>query len=124
MEINLDEEYRKLSRESREMMQKGNLPGYSAVLKKMSRILLAEGKRIDQVKVLMLAYYIDLSGVGAESHIDEKSVVEMQDAVVASQMDLGQFRGLYLDTVRTDVTPRHPMTVNDTLNMLEQLAIR
>ena len=45
----------------------------------------------------------------------------MRKALVDTQMDLYQFRELYLDTIRADVTPRHTMKVSDTLYLLEKL---
>lgn len=121
MEKNYDAEYKRLSQKGQEFMRTGNLHLYSATLKQMSNILLEENKRIDQIKVLMLAFYIDLSGIGTGPYIDTIFAEEMRKALVATQMDLYQFRELYLDTIRADATPRHTMKVSDTLYLLEKL---
>ena len=121
MERNFDTEYRRLSQKGQMYMRSGNLRLYSATLKQMSKILLQEEKRIDQIKVLMLAFYIDLSGSGVSPYIDTIFAEEMRKALVDTQMDLYQFRGLYLDTVREDVTPSHKLKVSDTLYVLEKL---
>lgn len=121
MEKNYDAEYRRLSQKGQGFMRTGNLHLYSATLKQMSNILLEENKRIDEIKVLMLAFYIDLSGIGVGPYIDTIFAEKMRKALVDTQMDLYQFRELYLDTIRSDVTPRHTMKVSDTLYLLEKL---
>ena len=119
-----NEEYRKLSRQGQEFLRSGKLQFYSDTLKQMARILLAEGNRIDQMKVLMLAFYIDLSGVGIWPYVDEILAEELRKAIVETQIGIYQFRELYLETARDDVTPRHIMSVSDTLYLLENVLER
>ena len=43
----------------------------------------------------------------------------MKKAIEKSGMDEQQIRDLYLDSVRLDTTPRHIMSVEDSLKILE-----
>ena len=119
MKENYDVEYRSLSQKGQEFMRSGNLLGYAAVLKQMSHILLAEEKRTDQIKVLMLAFYLELNIIGISQYIDDGSVGKMREALTATRMDIYNFRELYLDTIRADTVPFKHFTASDSLYLLE-----
>lgn len=92
---------------------------FSCDLKIMGDVLCREGKRADELKVLMLAFYIDLSGTSQKPFIDKASVGHIKSAVVQLKFDEHQIRELYMDTARADATPCHIMTVSDSLYLLE-----
>lgn len=112
-------EYTRLSRECQRHLRAGQLDWYSFDLKSMAKVLSMEGKYVDKAKVLMIAFYIDLSGVGHPPFVDRAAVSSLKTAIRQSGMDEYQVKELYLESVRSDTTPRHIMTVSDSLYLME-----
>lgn len=104
---------------SQQHLKSGALDWYSYDLKHMATLFDRVRRHTDKAKVLMLAFYIDLSGVKHPPFVDRAVICMMKKAVEKSGMDVHQFRELYMETVRSDVTPRHIMTVSDSLYLLE-----
>lgn len=112
-------DFSELSADCRRHLKAGRLDLFSCDLKIMGDVLCREGKRADELKVLMLAFYIDLSGTSQKPFIDKASVGHIKSAVVQLKFDEHQIRELYMDTARADATPCHIMTVSDSLYLLE-----
>lgn len=119
MEMTNNEDFARVSAESRRHLKAGMLDWYAFDLKNMGAILGKEGKYTDKLKVLMLAFYIDLSGASQEPFIDRALLASITKAAVRSGLDKHQIDELYMDTVRPDTTPGHIMTVKDSLYLLE-----
>ncbi|MBE6954476.1 MAG: hypothetical protein E7449_01015 [Ruminococcaceae bacterium] len=113
-----NEEFARLSAECRRHLKAGMLDWFAFDLKSMGALLGKEGKYTDKLKVLMLAFYIELSGVCCRSTIDRAILPSIRNAAEKSGLTKHQIEQLYLDTVRADVTPRHIMTVKDSLYLL------
>lgn len=116
---NNNEVFERLSRESHRHIQEGRLEWYSFDLKSMAAVLDLERRYIDKAKFLMIAFYIDLSGVGHTPFVDRSVICSLKAAIQKSEMDEYQVKELHLDSVRSDTTPRHIMTVSDSLYLLE-----
>lgn len=112
-------EFTRLSKESQRHLRLGQLDWYSFDLKSMANVLDRERKYVDKAKVLMIAFYIDLSGVGNPPFVDRATVSSLKAAIKQSGMDEFQVKELYLESVRSDTTPRHIMTVSDSLYLME-----
>lgn len=116
---NNNAEYTRLSRECQRHLRAGQLDWYSFDLKSMAKILSMEEKYVDKAKVLMVAFYVDLSGVGHCPFVDRAVVISLRSAIKKSGMDKYQVRELFLEAVRSDTTPRHIMLVSDALHIME-----
>ena len=114
-----DEEFKRLSALCRMHLKAGMLDWYAFDLKSMAALLGREGKHIDKLKVLMVAFYIDLSGVGMAPFIDDALVASLEEAAHQSGLNKHQIDELYLEAVRADTTPSHVMTVSDSRYILE-----
>lgn len=112
-------EFTRLSQECQRHLRAGMLDWYAFDLKSMAALYGRERKYVDKAKVLMVAFYIDLSGVCHPPFVDRAAICSLKAAIQKSGMDEYQVRGLYLDSVRSDTTPRHIMTVSDSLYLLE-----
>lgn len=113
-------EYRRLSQEVCKHVKSGAMELYSDCLKKMAAILRNEQKYADEAKLLMLSYYVDLSGCGRPSFVNQSVVKGIRGAMENAGMDRYDMRELYLCAVGKGVTPRHIMTVSDSLYLLER----
>lgn len=116
---NNNAEFTRLSRECQRHLRAGQLEWYSFDLKSMAAVLDREHKYVDKAKVLMIAFYVDLSGVGHTPFVDRALIRSLKTAIQKSGMDEYEVKGLYLDSVRSDTTPRHIMTVSDSLYLME-----
>lgn len=119
MPATYDEEFKRLSALCRMHLKAGMLDWYAFDLKSMAALLGREGKHTDKLKVLMVAFYIDLSGVEMDPFIDDALVASLEEAANQSGLDKHQIDELYLETVRSDTTPSHVMTVSDSRYILE-----
>lgn len=119
MQTSNNDEFTRLSAECRRHLKAGMLDWFAFDLKSMGALLGKEGKYTDKLKVLMLAFYIDLSGVSQKPFIDRALLASITRAAVRSGLDKHQIDELYMDTVRADTTPSHVMTVKDSLYLLE-----
>ena len=67
---NPDHVFARLSELSHLHLQSGRLAQYSCDLKCMAKVLDMEAKYVDEAKLQMVAFYVDLSGVGNAPFID------------------------------------------------------
>ena len=112
-------EYTRLSKECQRHLRAGMIEWYSRDLKNMAKILDREKKYTDVATTLMVAFYIDLSGVGEQPWMDWDAIRNIRRSVERANLDLYAMRGLFLDAVRSDTTPRHIMRVTDAMYVLE-----
>lgn len=119
MNLTNNEEFARLSGECRRHLRAGMLDWFAFDLKEMGALLGKEGRYQDKLKVLMLAFYIDLSGACQPAFIDHSLTVSLTSAATESGLESYQIDELYMETVREDVTPRHVMTVKDSLYLLQ-----
>lgn len=119
MQTSNNDEFARLSARCRMHMKAGMLDWFAYDLKCMGALLGKEGKYTDKLKVLLLAFYIDLCGVNCRPFIDRAVLVSIEHTVPHTGLSKHEIQQLYLDTVRADVTPRHIMTVKDSVYLLE-----
>ena len=92
-------------------------------LREMSVIRCDEGCDADEMKLLMLAFYIGVSGCAGEPRIEAWIVDAVQKNIERNKdrpWDVIS-RQTYLDTVRKDTTPPHIMSVNDSRLLFEMV---
>lgn len=116
-----NERFQMLSKDSHERLRKGDLRLYSYDLREMARILDAEGKYIDEVKLLMIVFYVDLSGGDTMPFVSEVLVETLKKAMLRAALSPNDVKKLYFDTIREDITPSHRMTINDTFTLFNRV---
>lgn len=119
METDNNKEYARLSALCRRHLKAGMLDWYAYDLKAMGALFGREGRYIDKLKALMVAFYIDLSGISCPPFADRAILVSMRIAVEKAKMTSHQIDELYMDTIRFDTTPCHKMSVKDSLYILQ-----
>lgn len=78
-----------------------------------------EGRRADELKALMLAFFFDLNGVDSGPAINRSTSKRAVEAFAASGMGRHEMEELYTDTIRQDTVPRPVMSVKDSLYVFE-----
>lgn len=120
----MNDEYSRCAKKYNRCLRSGDLGMALDALRKMADIRRREGCDADEMKLLMLAFYISTSGCAGEPRIEEWVAVAAQDNVSRNSEHLwdvisGQ---AYLDTVRKDTTPSHIMSVQDSRYLFEMVA--
>lgn len=107
--------FAELSKQSAERLKSGALLEYIQDLKQMAEVLNAEGLRMDELKVLMLAFCFSLN---CTRTIDAALIEKTRAAVAVSGMTENEMEQLYLDTIRPDTMPYRFMCTWDSLFVL------
>ena len=120
----MNEEYSRYAKKYNQYLWKGDLGSTLGVLRKMADIRRREGCDADEMKLLMLAFYISTSGCAGEPRVEAWVAVAVQDNVSRNRENIGKVMSgqAYLDTVRRDTTPSHIMSVQDSRYLFELVA--
>lgn len=96
--------YAVFAEQNKEYLKKGNISAYAENLRKMASVLKTERKHEDELKHLLIAFYIDVSGWNGKSVIDWESVV---DIVVAADKagKMASLDRFYESIIRSDMVP-------------------
>lgn len=121
----MNDEYSRYAKKYNQRLRNGDLRSALGALREMAAIRRREGCDADEMKLLMLAFYISTSGCAGEPGIEAWIATAAQDNVSRNREHLwdvisGQ---AYLDTVRRDTTPSHIMSVQDSRYLFELVAV-
>lgn len=120
----MNDEYRRCAKKYNQCLQSGELRSALDALREMADIRRREGCDADEMKLLMLAFYIGTSGCAGEPRIETWIADAAQDNVLRNREHLWDVMSgqAYLDTVRTDTTPSHIMSAQDSRYLFELMA--
>lgn len=111
--------FSKLSKLSAEHLRAGMMLEYIRDLRRMAEILSLEKKNMDELKVLMLAFYVLLNCGEAIPAIDRELVSSIRKAAEAAGASKYDVEELLLATIHDDTAPRRNFTPRDSLYVLE-----
>jgi len=111
--------YSKLAAEYNGHLRGGELGKCGKDLFVMSTHLREEGRRVDELKALMLSFFLDLNGVSSGPAINRSTAKRAADAFGASGLGRNEMEELYTDTIRGDTVPKPIMSVKDSLYVFE-----
>ena len=112
-----EQSFAELSARARWDIRNGNFSSYSQDLYAMSLILKKEDKRIDELKLRMMKFHIDLSGLEDPPFIDWENIDLAIQAVASSGIEEQEINDLFFDTVKASMTPYHDFTVRGSNRM-------
>lgn len=115
------EDYREIARAYNLCLRTGRFSQALCALREMANIRRCEGCDADEMKLLMLAFYIGTSGCAGEPKIEAWVADAAQDNVERNREHLSDVMSgqSYLDTVKEDTTPSHIMSVQDSRYLFE-----
>lgn len=111
--------YSKLAAEYNGHLRGGELGKCGKDLFIMAAHLREEGRRVDELKALMLSFFFDLNGVNSGPAINRSTAKRAADAFGASGLGRHEMEELYIDTIRGDTVPKPIMSVKDSLYVFE-----
>ena len=120
----MNDEYSRYAKKYNQRLRHGDLRSALGALRKMADIRRREGCDADEMKLLMLAFYIGTSGCAGEPRIETWVAAAAQGNVSRNRERLWDVMSgqMYLDTVRKDTTPSHIMSVQDSRYLFELVA--
>ena len=92
--------YSKLAAEYNGHLRGGELGKCGKDLFVMATHLREEGRRVDELKALMLSFFFDLNGVNSGPGINRNTAKRAADAFGVSSLGLHEMEELYIDTIR------------------------
>ena len=111
--------YSGLAAEYNQNLRDGKLGRCGKDLFIMAAHLREEGRRVDELKALMLSFFFDLNGVDSGPAINRSTSRRAADAFSASGISRHEMEELYTDAIRADTVPRPIMSVKDSLYVFE-----
>lgn len=120
----MSHEYSQFAKQYNCCLRCGELRQALSTLREMAAIRREEGCDADEMKLLMLAFHISTSGCAGEPRIEAWIADAAQESIERNKGNLWDvFSGqMYLDTVRSDTTPTHIMSVQDSRYLFEMVA--
>lgn len=112
-------DFAELSRASARHLRAGLMAEYVGDLRQMSRILEREGRHADELKVLLLEFYVMLNCGETIPAIDRELVSSIRKAAAAAGASKYDVEELLLTTIHDDTAPRRRFTPRDSLYVLE-----
>ena len=111
--MTFEEELTSLSAKCKNYIRTGCISMYSATLKEMADLFCRNDRTIDQLKALVISFYIDLSGFGRAPFIDRQLIERLQTSLRCNCIDKGEFERLYFEWIQPDMIMKHALGVKD-----------
>lgn len=111
--MTFEEEFNELSLRCRSYIRSGQISMYSETLKEMAELFRKNDRVNDQLKMLVISFYIDLSGFGRASFIDRELVNRIKTAMNLNEVELQELEQMYFNWIQPDMISQHALSVKD-----------
>ena len=108
-----------LSRQAKEHIIGKDFGAYSEDLREMSLVVESEGKYEDALKISMMKFHIDLSGLDSEPHIDRENIEVARNSIERKNYSSESIENLFRKTIHANMTPSHCFTVSGSLRIFK-----
>ena len=109
----MEEKLEELSARCRAHIRNGQIAQYAADLKEIAGLFGQEKQLRNQLKMLFLAFYIDLSGLGRAPYIDRAVAERICAAAVGAEMKRDELERFFFEVIPSDMVAQHPFSVRD-----------
>lgn len=106
-----EEKLAELSARCRTHIRSGQIAYYAADLKEIANLFQQEKRFFDQLKMLFLAFYIDLSGLGRAPYIDRIAAQRM--CAAGAELGRDEAQRLFFDMIQPGIIAQHPLSARD-----------
>lgn len=111
--MSFKDELNALSIKCKNYIRSGQISMYSSTLKEMADLFRKNSYFKDQLRVLIHSFYIDLSGFGRASFIDQNLVKALQMTLNEQSIDINTLEKLFFEWVQPDMIPQHAFGLKD-----------
>lgn len=109
--MTFEDELTALSLKCKSYIRSGQISMYSKTLKELAELFHRNNRTWDQLKVLVISFYIDLSGFSRASFIDYKLVAQIQ--AIMQLNDVPELEHSFFEWIQPDMIPQHALSVKD-----------
>ncbi len=114
-----DKRFSELSQQAMEYIKEAKFMEYTDTLSLMADVARAEGKRYDELKLLIIRFYVLVSGIADKPHIEWGDFELIEEAVKADKISEQQVKDLFFSTVHDRLTPRHRFSIAGSYRVFE-----
>ena len=111
--MTFQDELHELTAKGKNFIRTGQISMYSCTLKEMADLFRRNDCTEEQLRVLVLAFYIDLSGFGRASFIDHGVVERLLTAMQYRNIDIAELERSYFEWIRSDMISQHALGLKD-----------
>lgn len=101
-----------------EQCKAGEWTKASGTLRLMADVLYTSKNYEDELRCLILSFYIDMSGCQRQAFVNEETVAAMREAYALSGIDKARMDELYYESIKEVSFPRHSFTPIGCLRVL------
>lgn len=112
-------EFKELSVKSHDALKSGRLDQYVIILEQMSKILNLESKRTDELKLLMIAFYVRLNCPIKRMPLNIDALQQAKYAADEIGLTPLQIKKIYFDAISENITPIHRITVKGSYRLFD-----
>ena len=120
--MTFEEELTALSLKCKSFIRSGQISMYSGALKEMADLFRRNDRFMDQLRLLLISFYIDLSGFGRASYIDHAIIEQVQTAMLFNSIDMQELERLFFDWIQPDLIFKHALGTKDSWYLLRLCA--
>ena len=120
--MTFEEELTLLSAKCKNYIRTGRISMYSAALKEIADLFYRNDRIKDQLKALVISFYIDLSGFGCAPIIDRHTVEQLRTSLHCNCIDEVELERLYFEWIQPDMIMQHTLGVKDSWYLLRLCA--
>lgn len=112
------EELSAIASRCRNYIRTGKISLYSETLKEMAELFRRNNCIEDCLKMLVISFYIDLSGFSRAPYIDHASADVIYRVIAADEISVQELERIYFEVVQPDMISKHALSVNDSWCLL------
>ena len=120
--MTFDEKLTTLTNKCKSYIRTGQISMYSSTLKEMAILFRENEYTKDQLRVLILSFYIDLSGFSRASFIDRSLIQQLQTTLQENSIDVDVLEKMFFEWVHSDIIPQHALGLKDCWYLLRLCA--
>ncbi len=117
--MSFENELSVLSAKCRHHIRAGQIDQYSTCLKEMAMLMQREGRYMDELKLLISSFYIDLSGFSRAPYIDERMPELLRNVTLFSGLNFSEASNLFLKIIQPDSIAKHALTIEESLYLFK-----
>ena len=120
--MTFEEEFALLSAKCKNFIRTGQISMYSSALKEMAELFRINDRAYDQLRVLVISFYINLSGFSRASFIDRNLVEQLRTALQHDLINVESLERSFFEWISPDMMPQHSLGRKDCWYLLRLCA--
>ena len=114
-----DKRFSELSKQAMKYIRASKFIEYADTLSLMADVVRSEGKRYDELKLLIIRFYVLVSGLADKPHIEWGDFELIDDAIKTDGITEEQVKDLFFSSVHDRLTPKHRFSVAGSYRIFE-----